>query len=391
MEEAKTTAQGGRDEQGNLIAFERPTKTFDLDRLGDPTQVVIPRVLFGEDVPENGAEKWDATVSWGRRFDEMAGTVVYPGQFVSGFEIGGGMSGEEAVAKLLGSDVSMDGRPLVQLTAPFCVMNFYAGSNCGPAIKMSQLGSRENAYSDGASRLRFQLEFNKIARFPYAWRPGEVLSSLGLDPLSGPVWLDRDDVGASGVTYRTAAAIVEEVVGLDKFAARQISAGVMTAHSISDLAIEAGRQGLWTQIDVGMAAWGMTEGIGPNKEHRNYIATVDGVDSEGKGLFVVGDVGEAARRTKSPAWDLHRTDGYWDSREEAGSVVWNRLIPRSHLLTLYAYGGLLVRALSANVGGIEHGGFSEIISRGSRVETDDGFSAVFSGFVEPLRAWAAMQ
>lgn len=371
-----------RDSDRCLIDFERPTRQLNMSELESMFLQTSPSVLLGQDAMQYGNA--EATVDWGNIFDQLQGTFINPRNFVSWFDVAN--DDVDRIAELLTSNqVSTNGEPLVSLRKGNTVVNFFAGCNCEAAIAISNIGSAGNF--DTQSRDTYQNTLFSVAQNVFRRNGIQARKSLGIIDDAKPVIIIDDDCGASVVTTASSLRCVDRVIGLDKFSAQQINLAVATAHSIGMSVLEANRLDIPTEINIGWGCWGLTEGIGPRKDHKNYLANVDGFDSTKKtGIFGVGDMGDLSARTgslTSPIEQL-RQDNYY-ARETAKNVVWFRTPNlKLDLRLAFAMGGLLIDAMRRLAGGSDGSTDNLIMARASRQSNDGKFYAVFSDFVAPL-------
>ncbi len=370
-----------RDEQGYLSEFEQPTRKLSLQTLRKSFLPQTPQVVFDVDADDKEISR----VDWGQAFDLLPGTFVDPGEFVDFFEVGGAVRGR--MESLLLSEISAS-RPMVCMNRGNFFLNIYNGSRCLQARVLSALGSTGN-FSDGV-REEYQQNFYQLIR-PIFNRNTQIITRWNQQVGDRrPILVENDDVGASIVTLGSSGHIIDEVVGLNHFSWRQLNLAEATAHSIAMAALDAERLGIRTEMNVGCVAWGLTEGLGPKGEHKNYIATVPGLDGiEGVNIFKVGDVGDAAKRIRGSClpWEHLRQDDYY-SREEVRHFTWTDINASNELRLSYAMGGLMVEGMLQATGIPTPS--SVIMARASRQNGEDGsFYAQFSDLVAPLQAWKA--
>lgn len=366
--------EGNRDQLGNLIEVSRPTRQLLIQDLIRYFLATEPQVSIGGNLGEIDGEKAEATTCWGDVFNQGAGTFIQPDELASYLEPNI-ENPQQKSSLLIGETVSENGQPIAEFSPhKDCKINVFSGCNSDPAITISRLGNKPSASNE-------EIEAYQTALFGIA----QHVFGRKAEGLGKPVLILDDDCAASVVTIGSALRIVREVVGLDKFSKLQVNVAVATAHSVVMLVEEAKRLGIPLELNVGYLSWGLTEGIGANKEHQNYLANIKNYD-DGKDegdIFTVGDMGNMARRVRgiNLPWDRLRKDDYFD-RQTAQSITWSYGQGRN-LRLAFAYGGLMTEGMrSASAHQDEK--TTVIMARAQRQTRDNNFVALFSHLIEPL-------
>lgn len=224
----------------------------------------------------------------------------------------------------------------------------------------------------------------------------ETKNTLGLS-VSDYLLTDIEDCIATGDTLVGTGLVFSE---LDKFPwkGRRIDVANATAQGLTVLYHWARKTGVPIEVNAGWLSWGLSEGIGEELAHKNYIthAPFPELQKMHKNrIFVVGDMGEASKRITGLGWDGLRRDRYFldNVSQDEYSYVENMDIG-GDLYMAFEKGGLLTVALRKyalkELGKETH--FPLIMAIGKRLDLGErGFGLRLDGFYEPLKQFVERQ
>lgn len=323
--------------------------------------------------PQGTNGQGEAYVYFGKLLEGLNGTYMNYGDFVSFWKV------ENDLAKnpeeiLKGNEFS-SGNPLLTLHSPkrMMVLNVFGGATHLAALKLSEIGTEGNFEEE--KRKRYQ----SILAFLY-----KPLVSRNLGN-SGPLEIVSGDCLATADTFigwNIVSRKVAEVSELDyPFSGSRWDLIEATAQGLILAACEADYLRFPIEMNVCFVQGGLTEGIGPNKAHKNYITPSPELAEAYEGrVFAVGDMGDAAKKAEGVGWDKYRQDNW--GKSDRGENYWSRNLGNpGHLYVGFANGGLLMMALRDYF--FEGSNQSPtIMSTGKRV---DGpcFAVRFDNFLEP--------
>jgi len=332
----------------------------------------------------------DAIVSWGGAL-KLHGTHMPIKEFTDFFraEHPPGAMGEEWLA---GNAEPRDHPYVVISTKGELVrVNVFAGMACEPARTLSDIGSSGVSADD--KRQAYQEALYKVYA-PIALRPRRYTRAALQLRSTGRILHENEDCIATGDTLAGVGLLIEKLRKQGPFpiAGRRIDVAVATLQGLTLLIAEAHRYGLPTEVNVGFIATGLSYGIGPDLAHKNYIMHGPGeLRDFGDSLFVVGDMGDAAKKVGGTPWDDFRTDGYLDGgappEDEYASS--NFLKNPGSVSMGYANGGLVMEAMS--LAALHGAGMRRdkpvIMAVAKRIELPGGFGMRVAHFRGPLQEY----
>lgn len=325
--------------------------------------------------PKGANGQGEAFVYFGRLLEGLNGTYMSYGDFVSGWEIvePKGMSPQKA-REILISDRFCE-NPLLVLRSPgrMLTLNVFGGATHLAAKKLSEIGSEGN-FENQDKRKRYQ------AILAFLYKP-LALRSLGNSELIEIISEDCLATADTFIGWQIASRKAAQANGLIyPFSGSRWNLIEATGQGLILAACEADYLKFPVEINVCFVQTGLTEGIGPNKDHKNYITPSPEIagDYEGR-IFAVGDMGDAAKRVEGTEWDKNRADSW--GIEGQGENFWSRNLENPGSLQIgFANGGLLMMALKDYWTGETEN--PAIMLTAKRI---DGpcFAARFDNFLEP--------
>jgi len=346
------------------------------------------RVAVAEGFPVNkGNGTGEAYVYWNGAMERLNGSYMKPVDLLRFLKPVGTSRG---TAELLMADTLGSVRaPRITLRSDdgLVSVNVFSGARSDTARTISEIGSR-GSFTPEERRI-YQTALYDVYR-PILARPLSVTKTgLGLKD-SVRLFHEIEDCAATGDTLAGMGFVLERLQS--PFEGRRIDLGVATGQALTILTWQAQRMKVPTEINVGYMAWGLSEGIGPNLEHKNYITHPPFQEFRkvfGETIFVVGDMGEAAKRTTGVPWDSFRLDSW--GRNEKQSVdenFYSQYFERSTggLRVGYANGGLLTVAFLEYEQLPKEVPTSTIMAVGKRLDSPiHGFAFRLDHFLEPYR------
>lgn len=334
------------------------------------------RIAIRWGFPQGANGQGETFVYFGKLLEGLNGTWMSYQDFVSAWEVvlPKGLKEEQVGELLKGDGFTTTTRPLIVLRSPegMMTLNVFGGATHLAARILSEIGTEGNFEEE--KRRRYQ----SILAFLY--KPLVLRNSGNF----GPLEIVSEDCLATADTFigwEIASRKAAEANGLVyPFSGSRWDLVEATAQGLILAACEVDYLTFPTEINVVFIQAGLTEGIGPKQEHKNYITpSPELVDAYDGRIFAVGDMGDAAQRVGGVAWDQYRQDN-WGMR--GGENFWSRNLENSgSLLIGFANGGLLMMALRDRV--LEGSNqLPTIMLTGKRV---DGpcFAARFDHFMDP--------
>jgi len=362
-----------RDHEGHLTRLERAGKPLVADQLW---QIFSSETL---EVMKPGVVDSEVSVKMGQASSEiLPGTFIRRCEFVEFLNHASGQTKMAEADQLVGQGKGDVGNPIFTAKRRNGRVEVYAGSNCDEALTISRIGDK-GEFGD-EERQEYQEAYFGISRPLLTNPPVETKSTFGLDNDPRPVFCIDEDCGATMVTLGSVLELTGGVRNL--FSVIEINVGAMTPQAVIGLIQQLEEGDTPWVIKVGFMGWGLSEGIGSNKDHQNYVTLVDEYTSLAEATLALGDVGEGGRRIKKDTpWERYARDDYW-SREQAKKFTWLELGRGSVVIGL-AYGGLMMGRFRSAAGGQEENATSWM-TRAWRVNKGGHFHAAFSDFLEPL-------
>lgn len=341
--------------------------------------------------PEN--QFADAFVYWGQTLSNLHGTYMEPSalfEYLAPVDV----SPAEAEARLLGASYPRR-TPWVTLESDdhLVRVNVFSGATTWQAKEISSIGDAgEFTTSERIAYQKALFEvFTPIAQRSY----NTTHNALGLYSTL-LILHDIEDCAATGDTLAGVSRILEQYSAHQQlpFAGRRIDIAVATGQALTVLAHESQRVGQPVEINVGYVAWGLSRGVGPELEHKNYITHAPfSIHSKafGEKIFVVGDMGNAAKRIGDHEypWEKFRRDYYGLEGGDGRPVAsYQHLSDAGSLRLAYANGGLLMTAF-ADAAVLQLGKdirSPTIIAVGKRLDfPQQGFALRIDHFLGPLQ------
>jgi len=295
----------------------------------------------------------EAFVLWGEALNGLNGTYMEPADFFDYFSPQLRVTGYTEARKLLLGDLSPAPHPLLSLASPEgrVEVNIFGGATNRQAIAISEIGDKgEFSPEDLAT---YQKSLYEVFR-PIAERPSEKTRvALGLAS-DQSLTIDEEDCAATGDTVGGVGLVLQKEGFLPE--ARRIDVAVATAQALVVLAHLTQKQGIPMEVNVGYASFGLSLGVNENLEHKNYITIApipELIDAYPGRIFVVGDMGVAAKRVLSLPWDRWRSDrwGLEDPKSDREVsyvdhiLADDKLNDEMDLRIGYEKGGLLMMAM----------------------------------------------
>jgi len=280
--------------------------------------------------------------------DVLPGSVLGPEAFLKEIE---GESNYETALRLLGQEIGTEENVIYSnKTSNNFHLRVLRGSTNPYALEISKLAAIPNGFDDPQVRATYQREVF------------EVMTPI-LDRPSGAHLTIVEDCLASGDTIVGVLTLLSKMSGLDFENKKiRIDVAVATTQGILVLKKFAEQNNLQLEINVGYLAYGLSEGEEENgvRLHANYITypkevfnqlpeeviqRLQGHRAADGNIYVVGDMGDASKRTSDCPWDELRTDSWGlPEIEETGGVP-QKFNSQKPTVLYFANGGYLIQAL----------------------------------------------
>lgn len=298
----------------------------------------------------------------------------------------------QAEEMLTGDKFRGDGEPLLKLRSPggFLSINVFGGATHEAAISLAQIPLRDGGLEDDENRGFYHRVLYPCVR-PVDLRPLEsTLKDLNLS-CSGDIFIVPEDCMATVISMVGTREVLQMSArnnGFQPAAGMRIDLAEVTTHSLIFMGLEADESRKSVEVNVAFVQAGLTEGIGPKKEHKHYITPHPRLSEAYKGaVLAVNDMGTAAMRVGGLDEEKFRRDNWRPGGPTENYSADN--LDRPGPLVFGPANGTLLRLAQRSLALTEAGRASEtefptIVAVEKRVDGGKaGFAVRFDHFLEP--------